>query len=339
MFPDTPRYLVAGVLRRQYCLLPDGRAILDAPGGNLLYAAAGIKLWESETRPGLIARVGEDYPRIWIDSFNRRGVDVRGIRILPEAIDLRYFVAYDERRNRHLDDPVTHFARRELSFPRALLGYRNPFPNLDSRTNLLPVSIRQADLPEAYLDATTAHLCPIDYLTHSMLPAVLRQAGFTTITVDPSPAYMNSSFWNHIPALVNGLTAFMPSEEEARALFQGRTDDLWEMAETLASYGCEIVVIKRGQVGQLVYDGGAKKRYEVPAYNSNVVDPGGAGDAFCGGFLAGFRQFYDPVEAALYGSISASMTVEGSDPFYALDALPGLAEARLESLRFAVHRV
>jgi sugar/nucleoside kinase (ribokinase family) len=339
MLPDTPRYLCAGILRRQYCLLPDGRALLDTPGGNLLYTAAGIRLWEPDTKPGLLARVGEDYPRTWIDQFAQRGMDVRGIRVLPEAIDLRYFIAFSNMQTRHLDDPVSHFARLEMSFPKALLGYRNPTPNLDSRTSLLPTSLRQMDVPAEYLDAIAAHLCPIDYLTHSMLPAVLRQAEFTTITMDPSPAYMNPTFWDHIPALVNGLTAFLPSEEEIRSLFQGRSEDLWEMAQAIASYGCEIVVIKRGQAGQLVYDAPGNRRYEVPAYNSNMVDPSGAGDAFCGGFLAGYRRAYDPIEAALYGSISASMTVEGSDPFYALGGLPGLAQARLESLRTAIHRI
>jgi sugar/nucleoside kinase (ribokinase family) len=339
MATEIPRYFCAGILRRQYCLLPDGRTFLDVPGGSLLYTASGIRLWEPDTSPGLVARVGEDYPRAWINDFARRGMDVRGIRVIPEAVDLRYFIAYTDLQTRYLDDPVGHFARRELSFPRALLGYRNPIPTLDSRTSLLPTSLRQTDLPADFLDATAAHLGPIDYLTHSVLPAVLRQEEFTTITVDPSPGYMNPTYWDLVPALVNGLTAFLPSEEEVRNLFQGRSEDLWEMAEALANYGCEIVVIKRGQSGQYVYDAAARRRFDVPAYDSKIVDPGGAGDAFCGGFLAGYRKTYDVVEAALHGSVSASMTVEGSDPFYALDALPRLAEARLESLRSAVHKV
>jgi sugar/nucleoside kinase (ribokinase family) len=199
--------------------------------------------------------------------------------------------------------------------------------------------LRQSDIPADFLDATAAHLCPVDYLTHSMLPAVLRQAQFTAITLDPTPAYMNPTFWDHIPALVTGLTAFLPSEEETRALFRGRSDDLWEMAEALAAYGCEIIVIKRGLGGQYVYDGVGRKRWEIPAYPVKVVDPTSAGDAFCGGFLAGYRLTYDPLLAALHGNISASMTMEGSDPFHALGALPGLAQARLEALRSAAHRL
>jgi ribokinase len=179
----------------------------------------------------------------------------------------------------------------------------------------------------------------VDYLTHSLLPAVLRQAEFTTVTLDPSPGYMNPTFWDDVPALLTGLTAFLPSEEEMRSLFQGRSTDLWEMAEALAAYGCEIIIIKRGEGGQMLYDAATRTRWEVTAYPSRMVDPSGAGDAFGGGFLAGYRRSYDALEAVLFGNISASLVVEGTGPFYALDALPGLAQARLEALRQAVRRV
>jgi len=136
--------------------------------------------------------------------------------------------------------------------------------------------------------------------------------------------------------VVKGLTAFLTSEEKLRGLFQGRSTDLWEMAETIATFGCEIVVIKRQARGQFVYDHAGHKRWIVPAYPAQVVNPLGAGDAFCGGFLAGYRSSYDPLSATLHGNISASMVVEGNSPLYPLDALPGLAYARLDSLRSSV---
>ena len=111
------------------------------------------------------------------------------------------------------------------------------------------------------------------------------------------------------------------------------------MAEGLAAYGCEMVVIKRGERGQLLYDAGSKTRWEIPSYPSNVVNPTGAGDAFCGGFMAGYRRSYDPLEAALYGNISASVVVEGHLPEFALAVLPGLPELRLESIRGSVRKV
>ncbi|MEJ2599388.1 MAG: carbohydrate kinase family protein, partial [Anaerolineales bacterium] len=225
------------------------------------------------------------------------------------------------------------------AYPKALLGYRNSSSALDSRTRLLPNSLRQGDIPPDFMDASAAHLCSLDYLTHSVLPAILRQAEFTTVTLDPSQGYMNPTYWDDVPALITGLTAFLPAEEEVRSLFHGRSDDPWEMAEALAAYGCEIIVIKCGERGQLLYDSAGHSRWEVPPYPARVVDPIGAGDAFCGGFLAGYRHTFDPLQAVLYGNISASLVVEGSDPFYALDALPGLAEARLDAIRQSIRKV
>lgn len=147
---------------------------------------------------------------------------------------------------------------------------------------------------------------------------------------------MHPALWERIPSLIRDLTAFLVAEDDLRRLFQGRSTDLWEMAEGIAAYGCDFVVVKRGEVGQYLYDRVSQKRWTIPAYPARVVDPTGAGDAFCGGFLAGYRQTYDPLEAVLFGNISASLVIEGSGPFYALDALPGLARARLDVLRDAV---
>ncbi len=334
---DTPALLIAGRLWRQYTLLPDGRARLDVPGGNVMYAAAGARLWD-EAPIGLLARVSADYPQEWIDRLEKHALDTRGIHRLHGTFPQQYFIAYTDLQTRHTSEPIKYFARLGLPFPPELLGYKNPCPELDSRTTMLPASLRQAEIPPDYLDAGGAHICPVDYLTHNLLPALFRQANIRTITLDPSPGYMNPTFWEQVPAILTGLTAFLPSEEEVRSLFRGRSDDLWEMAEALAAYGCEIVVIKRGLGGQWIYDAASRRRWEIPAYPSREVDPTGAGDAFGGGFLAGFRKTYDPVEAALHGNIAASLTIEGSDPLYALDALPNLAQARLEVLRADVHQ-
>jgi len=333
------RYVLAGQLKRDYGLVPGGKAHVDVPGGNLLYAAAGFGVWESTNQVGLVARVGEDYPREWLGQFKRRGFDIRGIHVLPEAIDLRSFYVYQDLYTRLTEDPAAHFTRLQQPFPKALLNYSPPRNTYDSHSHLTQVSLRQADLPADYLDAAAAHLCPVDFLTHTLLPAVLRQNGFTTVTLDPSAGSMTATFWDDMPALVSGLTAFLPNEAEMRTLFHGRSTDLWEMMETISGYGCEFVVVKRGERGQYLFDRVSRCRWEVSAYPARVADPTGAGDAFCGGFLAGYRKTYDPLQAVLFGSISASLAIEGSGAFYALDALPGLAAARLEALKDGVRKV
>jgi sugar/nucleoside kinase (ribokinase family) len=335
----APLFLIAGNLSRDFIILPSGDVILDVPGGSALYAAVGLAIWQPDPPPGLVARVGEDYPQVWLERFQQRGIDVRGVNVLPQALDVRSFAALENWEIRKSEDPVQHFARLGLSFPKGLLGYRSDKHQLDSRTNLLPNSLRQADIPEVFLDATVVHICPLDYMTHSVLPAILRQAQFTLVTLDPSTGYMNPTFWGEVPALLTGLTAFLPSEEEVRTLFQGRSTDIWEMAEGLAAYGCEFIVIKAGARGQLLFDAETGSRWEVPPYPARIVNTIGAGDAFCGGFVAGYRLTYDPLMAVLYGNISASLVIEGNDPLYALDCLPELPQARLESLRQAIHKL
>jgi sugar/nucleoside kinase (ribokinase family) len=92
----------------------------------------------------------------------------------------------------------------------------------------------------------------------------------------------------------------------------------------------------QGGAGHLVYDAAGKHRWEIPAYNARRVDPNGAGSTFCGGFLAGYQESFDPLDAALRGAVSASLKIEGSGPFYAMEMMPGLAEARYHSLKDAV---
>jgi sugar/nucleoside kinase (ribokinase family) len=330
-----PTFVIAGHLHRDYLLPPLGRPLMDVPGGNLLYAAAGLGVWESSV--GLLTRVGEDYPHDWLHSFKKRGWDTRGIHILAEALDLRYFQATLENQTVQRSNPVAHFARLGLSCPKSLLGYQPPADG-DPKTPH-PAAPRPNDIPPDYLYARAVHLCPLDYLTVSRLISTFRQASVSTLTLDPSAAFMISTDLEDVHILVQGLTAFLPSEEELRTLFWGRTDDLWQMVETLGGFGCEFIVVKRGARGQMLYDSISKKRWEIPAYPARLTDVTGAGDSFCGGFLAGYHKTYDPLLGVLYGSVSASLTIEGRGAFHALETLPGLAQARLDSLAGLVRQL
>jgi sugar/nucleoside kinase (ribokinase family) len=331
-----PHFIIAGLLRREYLLPPVGYPLLDAPGGNLLYAAGGLRVWDADI--GLLGRVGEDYPFQWRRDMEARGFDIQGLKILPGSMDLRSFHAYSETFEQSRTNPVSHFARRELTFPKALLGYQPPDTKVNPRRPN-PQAPTVGDIPEVYLSASAVHICPMDFTSQGQLLTAFKAGLTTTITLDPESAYMNPDFLKDLRELLNGLTAFLPSQEELQALFWGRSNDLWEMAEALGSYGCELVVIKRGVQGQWLYDALGKHRWEFPAYSSRMADPTGAGDAFCGGFLAGYRNSYDPLVAVLQGNVSASLKVEGSGAFYPLDVAPGLAQARLEALRDMVHAV
>lgn len=332
----TPSFLLAGQLRREYLLPPFGQPLIDSPGGNLLYAAGGLGVWDS--RIGLVGRVGEDYPRAWLKDLQKRGWDITGVRILPGALDQRSFLAWSEDFEPSRVNPVSHFARRGIPFPRSLLGYQ---PRSDSQAAFAkpdPVSPLLADIPSDYLEAGALHLCPLELAAQQQIVDGLRGA-MRALTLDPPAALMSPALQREARGLVHGLTAFLPSLEEITALFWGQTNDPWEMAAAVGEWGCEFVVIKCGARGQMLYDSVSKRRWEIPAYPARLADPTGAGDAFCGGFLAGYRRNYDPLEGALCGNISASLAVEGSGPFHPLEAMAGLAEARLEALREMVREI
>ena len=84
-----PQFLVFGKLTREYLLPPTGPARLDMAGGSLLYAAAGLGVWVSEI--GLVGRVGNDYPREWLNTCIARGFDTCGIHVLSKNIEMRGF--------------------------------------------------------------------------------------------------------------------------------------------------------------------------------------------------------------------------------------------------------
>ncbi|GAB4500500.1 MAG: carbohydrate kinase family protein [Anaerolineales bacterium] len=328
---EFPSLVIAGQLRRDYLLPPPpARPLIDAPGGNLLYAAAGARLWNAA--PGLLARVGEEYPREWLRQFQQRGFDTQGIKILPETLDLRNFLAYSDLASPQRSSPVSHFIRLGLPFPKNLLGYQPESQQPVSLTRQNPDSPKLLDIPPAYRQAKAVHLAPLDYASHTQLAPQFRQWGASIVTIEPCPEYMNGNYLTGLRSLLQGVTAFLPAEEDLRALFWGRSDDLWQMAAELGSYGAEFIVVKRGARGQFIYEQASGRKWEIPAYPAQIADPTHAGDAFCGGFLAGYAESFDPVQAALRGNIAASLAIEGSGAFYALDALPGLAEARLNFL-------
>ncbi len=334
-----PRDVFVGEFQREFSLVVDDQWLLDAPGGNALYASVGYLVWENEESPGILTRVGEDFPQDWLDDFSNQRINVDGVVVLPQAVDLRTCYIHQEHQTRQVIDPIPHFSRLGITLPPALVGYtsQHHFPT-DRRTKK-DTSIREEDIPQNFLSATGAHLCPLDYLTHNLLPAVLRQQGFSTITLDPSSSYMDPAYFGDIPGLITGLTAFIPSEEDLKNLYKGKTNDLWEMAAELCRYGCEMVIIKRGANGQYLYDAASGKKWDITAYPARVQNPIGAGDAFCGGFLAGYRRNFDPLQAVLYGNVASSLVIEGSGPFFALQALPGLADARLDYLQDMVRSV
>lgn len=331
------QFAVLGPIYQDTIIPLDGQPRLNLPGGAV-YAAAGLYYWSHQA--GVISRLGTNYPQALLDEMKHKGIDTKMIVRSNDIIDYRRFFGYHDAETCDQKNPLAFFSKIGEPLPKDLLGYQAPAFKLDSRSIPGPFTIRAQEFPVDLCDANAIHFCDTDYLTTTMLPPMLKGNHVSTITLDPGEGFMDPAFWDYFPSLIREFNILMISEKRLRRLFEGRSGDLWSMMETIAEMGCPLVVVKRGNQGQYLYDHGHHIRVLVPAYPSQrIIDPTGCGDAFCGGFLSRWMQTYDPIDACIYGNITASLAIEGSGPFFLMDALPGLALARIEALTPQVRRM
>ncbi|MFB7251204.1 sugar kinase [Microbacterium sp. NPDC056234] len=89
------------------------------------------------------------------------------------------------------------------------------------------------------------------------------------------------------------------------ALLIGTTDSLEHAASAVHAIGAETVVIKHGDRGALVLDGGQFWRGD--AHLVDVVDTVGAGDAFVAGYLSGWIDSLGPQECVARANACGAM--------------------------------
>jgi 2-dehydro-3-deoxygluconokinase len=73
--------------------------------------------------------------------------------------------------------------------------------------------------------------------------------------------------------------------------------------------GPKVVVLKMGEAG--AYLATQAYRVRIPRYAVQVVDATGAGDAFCGSFLARVLAGDAPEQAARYANVAAALKCTG----------------------------
>jgi sugar/nucleoside kinase (ribokinase family) len=188
-----------------------------------------------------------------------------------------------------------------------------------------------ADLPLLLLDDVDAlHIngyALFSEAPRSALVALIEEARRREIvvTADPSSsAYLEELGASTFLACTRGVAVCLPNLDEGRVL-GGRTEP-HDVLESLRVH-YPVVTLKLGSGGVLVGEGDAVEL--VSPSSSSVVDPTGAGDAFCAGFLTSWLDGKSAVDAARAGSLLAAraVTLQGGRP-------PGGIEPRsLESSR------
>ncbi len=299
-----PDLVTTGYLTLDDLVLTDGRVLRETLGGGALYAAVGVLPWSASV--GIHACSGGDYPARFLQQIGAAGIDLSGIAPGPPR-GLRLWLL-------------------EEAEPR-----KQQLPKLNSAT-VAELDACRPPLPPAYAKASGFHIAPSLPETQRAVSSQLRRAApNAVITLD----IWTESFFDPAPyrdpAFLAGIDAFLPSDKEVEALWG--LDDVPGIMRRLAAAGPRVVAVKRGGLGSLVYDRDTNCLWDVPAVPVPAIDTIGAGDAYCGGFLAGLVATGYPLEAALRGTVSASFAIQDYGAQAGMHPDPAEVERRISALR------
>ncbi len=315
------RYVVAGNFCVDTVVSPSGERMDEQLGGTAVYGVAGARVWSDSV--AICTVVGEDYAERLRTELADSGVDVQGIRSVPQPHGLVWFTGYlngDER----VDDVQLFASPRRPPQDR-----RYVMSGSARHRRLWPIfSPAPSDVPGEYLSADRVHLAPMPLSRLTKNAELFREHG-VGVSID-WPFWRAGTHPTLARSLLQHVDSVLPSTAE---LQQFRPGTLETAAIEISAAGPRIVIVKRGSAGVRVFDFDANVVADVPAYSTEVRDPTGAGDAFCGGYTVGLHETGDPVEAAVYGVVSASFVIEDFGALHALHIQRRQAEARRSAIR------
>jgi sugar/nucleoside kinase (ribokinase family) len=312
---DGPQFVIFGCLTTDNVVTATGDALPQVFGGSCLYAALGARVWSD--RVGVVSRYGTGYSEAPIDLLRGLGVDTSGIRKLavPHGRNVAFAYRADGSRTRAIPPALIEripFEERARFLDTSLL------PEAGERWRQFAPDGDDAP-PEWWHGAVGVHSAYMPVTKHRHIAETARRTRGKAISIQVDS-------WWHDPSdpeveplgpLFRRIDALLPSEADVEAFHPGAP--LAQTAHALLDAGAGTVVLKLGASGCQVFTRTGGLIAEIPVVDVVARDPTGAGDAFCGGFLAGMHVSNDVVTAARYGAVSASFAVEAP-------GLTGLAE-------------
>lgn len=249
----------------------------DMLGGSASYAAVAASFF---TPVDLVAIVGTDFPKPYIELFRQHNVNLDGLQI-AEGKTFRWGGEYEW----------------DLNNRRTLFTELNVFETF------------QPKLPENYRDAEFVFLANISPQLQLHVLEQVRQPKF--IVADTMNLWIEIA-QTPLRELLKRIDCIILNESEARHLLNETS--LIRAGRALLKLGPKYVCIKKGEHGCLLF--ADDLFFTVGAYPlEDIHDPTGAGDCFAGaftGYLANAGKInHDTLrKAVVYGSVIASYCVE-----------------------------
>jgi sugar/nucleoside kinase (ribokinase family) len=159
-------------------------------------------------------------------------------------------------------------------------------------------------------EATHLHLGAPEFMggeDAAKIAAFARERGVVTSADLLAPGEQAQAIRDWVGAVFEHLDYLLPNEEQVLGLTG--EDDLEAGSNALIENGVGCIAATRGAAGALVVDASGTER--VPAFEVDVVDTTGCGDAFSAGFLRGVALGRAPRAAAVLGCAAAAHVAQG----------------------------
>lgn len=230
----------------------------------------------------LVAVVGDDFPKDYIDFMNKKGIDTRGLQIKEGEKSFFWSGKY------HTDMNGRDTLATELN----VLATFDPI------------------IPDAYQNC--------EYLMLGNLTPQVQETVIQRIANRPKLVVLDTmNFWmdvalEDLKRVLKKVDVLTINDEEARQL--SGEFNLLKASRKIIAMGPRILIIKKGEHGALLFSN--DDIFYVPGLPlEEVFDPTGAGDTFAGGFIGylaktGDLSFANMKKAIVYGSAMASFCVE-----------------------------
>lgn len=279
----TVRFISLGIILDDI-VFPDGRTQMGVLGGGGAQTAWGMGLVAPDPREvGIIGGVGQDFHEDLLAPLLNMGIDVTGVHATDLPTPRAWQLLEEDGRRTHV--------------------WRVPQETSD----------RQTHPPASTILAIYPHVELVQWGIHPEAPYLapchtLHEAG-VRISLEPFKGLEAPLSREALQHILTSCDIFSPNWGEAVSLFG--TDDRATILELAREYGGHILALRMGRQGAEVWDLHTRCGVSVPpAPTAGIVDPVGAGDAFCGAFSVTWHITGDLMLAAADGAVAASFMLE-----------------------------
>jgi sugar/nucleoside kinase (ribokinase family) len=250
-------------------------------GGGALYSAIGAQIWSDSV--GVHSVTGRDVYKDVRTRIALSGLDGEGIGAIDGG-GLQLWLLHENE------------------------TFKRQVPKLHSAT-AEDMDRGRGPLPEAYRGVRGFHVAPQTPAgTAENVRSLSELPHRPVVTVDIlSDEYIDRRLYAHL-GFLHGASAFLPSEQEIMRIWGPSDIGAW-LRETALRLKCHMGA-KLGERGSLICDAESGVLIHTPAHPVTLVDTTGAGDGYCGGFVAGLAAGRPLAECAAMGTVSASYVIE-----------------------------